>query len=691
MIYAGNGPEKTHVEVPMKLKRIAFGAGVCMIFVLALNGRLNSGQCRSSSIGPVRAWNTFLGVGGEETGGKSVAVDGSGNMYITGYSHSTWGNPIRPFSGGPSDAFVAKLDPNGAFLWNTFLGGNYGDSGIGIAVDGSGNVYIAGGSLTSWGNPIRSFSGYSDAFVAKLDPSGVLLWNTFLGGDNRDDGSPIDYGEGIVVDGSGNVYIAGDSNASWGDPIRSFSVSSDAFVAQLDTSGTLRWNTFLGGSESPYSEERAGGIAVDSLGDVYVTGESGSSWGNPIRPYSSYGDAFAAKLDSSGGLLWNTFLGGNLDNDAGRGIAVDRSGNVYVTGYSYVTWGNPICPGSDGSSEAFVAKLDFSGVLQWNTFHGGIDPAHPDRNITDERGEEIAVDGSGNIYFTGTYVWGVLVFYELHSEGSDAVVAKLDSNGVLQWDMFLGRDKEYVFDYGHGIAVEGSGNVCITGQSDSSWGNPIRPFVGGYDNAFVAKIVTPSMTVTTPAGGEAWNIGTTQGIHWTSSDLSGNVNIQLLKGTSNLGAIATGVPARNGAYPWRAGYLKNGTIVAGGSDYRISVVSAAGRSVKAISDGFFSLIKSRISVTSPVNGTIWNRNSVQRITWTYKAVSGAVDIFLYRYGVLKGTIASAVPVSELGYSWTVGALNNGTTVPVGAGYSIAVKTADKKVVGKSRGTFTIRR
>ena len=169
------------------------------------------------------------------------------------------------------------------------------------------------------------------------------------------------------------------------------------------------------------------------------------------------------------------------------------------------------------------------------------------------------------------------------------------------------------------------------------------------------------------------------------------MNISLAKGGSNLGAIATKIPASDGFYNWKSGRLKNGTMVAVGSDYLISVVSADAESVKGTSDGYFSLIKPKLSIISPLNGTIWSRNSVQRIVWTYKAVSGNVDIFLYRYGVLKGTIAAAIPVGDLGYSWTVGALSSGPTVPVGAGYSIAVKSVDIKAVGKSRGTFSIRR
>jgi M6 family metalloprotease-like protein len=199
------------------------------------------------------------------------------------------------------------------------------------------------------------------------------------------------------------------------------------------------------------------------------------------------------------------------------------------------------------------------------------------------------------------------------------------------------------------------------------------------------------ITVTSPAGGEAWIIGSTQAISWFSSGVSGNLNINLYKGTSNLGAIATNVPVGNGVYNWKAGYLRSGTRVAVGSTYRVSIASAVNKSIAAISNGYFSLVKPKISVKTPANGANWTINSVQRITWTYSAVSGTVNIFLYRYGVLKGQVADSVPVSDLGFFWTVGSLTTGTTVPSGAGYSVRVTTSDGKVSGKNGGTFTIRR
>jgi len=172
-------------------------------------------------------------------------------------------------------------------------------------------------------------------------------------------------------------------------------------------------------------------------------------------------------------LQWNTFLGGS-NNDYGHGIAVDAGGNVYVTGYSKDSWGSPVRAHS-GSADAFVAKLNNNGSLQWNTFLGG---------SNNDFGHDIAADAGGNAYVTGgsDASWDSPV--RAHSGGSDAFVAKLCSDGGLLWNTFLGSSK---YDFGHNIAVNAGGNAYVTGVSDASWDTPLRPHSGGSD-AFVVKL-----------------------------------------------------------------------------------------------------------------------------------------------------------------------------------------------------------
>jgi hypothetical protein len=282
---------------------------------------------------------------------------------------------------------------------------------------------------------------------------------------------------------------------------------------------------------------------------------------------------------------------------------------------------------------------------------------------------------------------------------TDVFVAKVDASGTaLVYCGYIGGTGSEFHDFGNGIAVDNTGNAYVTGYTASTQDS--FPVIGGPDltfngrtDAFVAKISysLTTLKVTSPAGGEAWIIGTTQGISWLSSGVSGNLNIYLFKGTSNLGAIATGIPVSNGVYNWKAGYLKTGLKVPAGSLYKISIVSAANKKIKATSQAYFSLVKPKISVKTPTLGTIWKISSIQRITWTFTAVSGTVNIFLYKDGALKGQVADSIPVGDLGFLWTVGALIGGTSVPSGTGYQVRVTTSDGKVTGKSRGTFTIKR
>ena len=308
-------------------------------------------------------WNTFLGGSGGE-GEGAIAVDGSGNIYVTGGGDATWGSPVSAYTAG-YDAFVVKLNSSGGLIWNTFLGGSGFDYDSAIAVDGSGNAYVAGYSNAAWQGtnpPVRAYTAGEDAFTAKLDSSGGLTWSTFLGG------SGIDEGHGIAVDGNGNIYLGGGSNAAWGLPVRAYTASGDAFTARLDSSGALTWNTFLGGSGLDDSWT----IAVDGSGNVYVEGRSNATWQGtnpPVRAYTAGSDAFAVKLDSGGALTWNTFLGGSEIDDS-YAIAVDGSGNVYVAGDSNAAWGSPVRAYTAGF-DAFTVKLNSNGGLTWNTFLGG--------------------------------------------------------------------------------------------------------------------------------------------------------------------------------------------------------------------------------------------------------------------------------------------------------------------------------
>jgi hypothetical protein len=448
------------------------------------------------TIDPTLAWHTFLGGSGSDTG-TAIAVDGSGNVYVSGVSTATWGSPVQAYNGGSTDAFVTKLDSSGNLVWQTFVGGIGSDQATEIAVDSSGNVYLAGDSTATWGSPVQAYSTGFDAFAAKLDPStGSVTWNTFMGG------SGVDRGTALAVDGDGNAYVAGQSSATWGSPVRTYSAGDDVFAVKLNAStGSLTWQTFLGTT----GNDTAFDIAVDEGGInplPVVLGVSNGAWGcSPtactMRAYNGAGnDVFVAKLNSSGALTWNTFLGGTGIDQAG-GIAVDTiSGGIYVAGSSSTTWDSPVRAHS-GGFDAFVTRLSSSGNLNWNTFLGSSSIDH---------GNAITVDSSANVFVAGesSAAWDcspTTCTARAYTADNDAFVAGLDVSGDLIWNTFLGGSGS---EDGNAIAIDGTGNVYVAGNSSATWGSPVRPYTATID-AFAAKLGPPVVISSMRAGASPTN------------------------------------------------------------------------------------------------------------------------------------------------------------------------------------------
>jgi hypothetical protein len=398
-------------------------------------------------------WNTFLGGTGADTG-SSITADGSGNVFVAGFSSATWGTPVRAYTATGNDALIAKLDSAGNLLWNTFLGANGTDSGNSIAVDSSGNVFVAGRSAAAWSCPVactvRAYTSSSDAFVAKLSAStGSLTWNTFLG----DSGS--DETDGLVLDGSGNIYVVGFSSITWGSPVQPYTASIDAFVAKLDAaSGSLTWNTFLGGS----SQDLGKSIALDGSGNIYVSGNSTATWGSPLRAYTTLDDGFAAKINASGVLTANTFVGSS-DIDSGNSIAVDGSGNVYVTGTSGATWESPVRAYSTGN-DAFAAKLDLTPPTVISSICINVNPtnrAHVSFTVTFS--ETVTGVDTADFSLTTTGVTGASISSVTGSGATRTVTVSTGSgNGTIRLNV---SDNDTIIDAASnplGGAGAGNGN-----------------------------------------------------------------------------------------------------------------------------------------------------------------------------------------------------------------------------------------
>jgi hypothetical protein len=387
-------------------------------------------------------YSTYLG-GSDSEYARGIAVDTSGNAFVTGITFSS-DFPTTPgafqttLGSGDVDAFVTELNPTGSGLvYSTYLGGSFYDESDGIAVDTSGHAYVTGftdsndfpttpGAFQTTNHPNGIYS--DDAFVTELNPTGSgLVYSTFLGG------SVIDRGYGIVVDTSGNAYLTGltyssDFPTTAGAFQTTLSGGLDAFVTELNPTGSgLVYSTYLGGSF-----DTAGyGIALDTAGNAYVTGITGSqdfptTAGAFQRTFGGIIDAFVTKLNPTGsGLIYSTYLGGSA-YETENGIAVNTSGNAYVTGLTYST-NFPTTAGAfqttfaGGDDDAFVTKLSPTGShLLYSTYLGSSD---------EENGSGIAVDTSSNFYVVGTTDSSAFpttpgAFQTTYGGGNDAFVAK---------------------------------------------------------------------------------------------------------------------------------------------------------------------------------------------------------------------------------------------------------------------------
>jgi hypothetical protein len=477
----------------------------------------------------VLSYSTYLGGSGSESG-FGIAVDADGNAYVTGYAGSipTTSGAFQPALRGSLNAFVTKLNSAGsALVYSTFLGGSGTDGGAGIAVDTSGNAYITGGTSSTdfpttagafqTACALGAFGSCQDAFVTKLNPNGSgLIYSTYLGG------SAYDYGSGIAVDSSESAYVAGNTNSAnfpttqnafqttfgGGPTDPNFGPPPDAFVTKLNPAGSgLIYSTYLGGDD----QDTGQGIAVDTSGIAYVAGYTRSikfpTTFGAFQPVFGGGlwDAFVTKVDSTGStLVYSTYLGGS-GFDQAFAIAVDDRGHAYITGRTGSAFPivNAFQSSSGGGFDAFVTKLDLTGsALVYSTYLGG---------SSGEEGEGIAVDLQGNAYVTGVtdstnFPTTLGAFQPAHAggNGQDAFVTKLGPSGsALVYSSYLGGSG---YEVGFAIAVDRRGNAYVTGETNSfdfrTTPGAFSPIFNGFQDAFVAKITDIALPLPSATGSQ---------------------------------------------------------------------------------------------------------------------------------------------------------------------------------------------
>ncbi|MGQ4876720.1 MAG: SBBP repeat-containing protein [Promethearchaeia archaeon] len=345
------------------------------------------------------AWNKTFGKANLDIG--YCIIGNSGNIFVSGYLNNSINNSY--------DVLLLKYDSSGNLIWNTIWGGSEYDVGYGVAVDGSGFIYLSGTTKSI------GAGGSKDVLLLKYSSSGPSSWSKTW------DGYASEYGYDVITDNSDNIYVTGIINIA--------GKKKDALLLKYDSSGALIWSVNWGGTEI----ENGYGVVCDNFGNIYVTGTT-ESYGNGEN------DVFLLKYNPSGNLIWNKTWGGGID-DRGYGIAVDNLGNIYITGITE-SYGA-------GLEDVFLLKYNSSGTLIWDKTWGGSD---------DDEGYSVAVDSSGNIYITGnTWSYG--------NGANDVILLKYNSDGsLLSSTNWGGADS----DEGYDIAFDGSDNLYIVGSTSSS-------------------------------------------------------------------------------------------------------------------------------------------------------------------------------------------------------------------------------
>lgn len=337
------------------------------------------------------------------------------------------------------------------FDWAISAGGKLHDKVRGLAVDPSGNILVTGEFTgeAAFGDIQLKAAGSMDFFVAKVSPGGKFLWVRSGGG------SKIDRGYAVAADGQGNCVVTGhfeSPDAVFGSHKPPLAGDYDAFAAKYDARGELVWFQAFGGKGYDYGH----GVGTDDAGNAVVTGAltgagmlSGQAIGEP-----GPSRIFAIKFDPAGKVAWHRVATGT-GNSTGHGIAVDRAGNSFVGG----AHGGPgslagVGFGAKPGRDIFVAKLDPAGKVAWIHDGFGSDSA---------MAHEICADEAGRVWVSGMFNEKLKTgMGEQASQGvSDLLMAALDSSGRRLWTKTAGGPK---IDYGLGVATDGKGNAFLTGS-----------------------------------------------------------------------------------------------------------------------------------------------------------------------------------------------------------------------------------
>ena len=553
----------------------------------------------------------YTGSGWNWDEANAIALDSSGNVYVTGFCYNY---------GTSRDYTTIKYDNAGVEQWVALYNGpidHSNDWANAIALDSSGNIYVTGRSAVTG----ASFY-YSDYATIKYDNSGVEQWvATYNGPGNEDDEAYA-----IAVDSSDNIYVTGSSYGSGTD--------YDYTTIKYNSSGVEQWVARYNGPEN--SGDGATAIVLDSSANVYVTGVS-----NGLG--SSY-DYVTIKYNNSGVEQWVATYNCPEDTSGGvNAIAIDNSGNVYINGYTNFIGGTTI-------------KYNDSGIEQWEIKYSTIPNA-------------MTVDGSGNVYVTG--YWGSAYNHDYETiKYSQDKIRVVTPNGEDIWQTGSTHDITWLSGCYVGSSVritlykDNMYLTAITSDTENddsySWYIPTYFELGDnykiritsnsdnsmYDYSDNNFTIARGITVTSPNGDEIWTKGSKQTITWASAGLYSYIRITLYKSDFYQLSVNTST-SNDGLYDW----IIPGSIIPG-NDYKVKITSNSDSSMYDFSDNNFSIIES-VTVVSPNGGENLTIGTTRDITWTSSVDLGSsLRITLYKSGVYYSTITNYTE-NNGSYSWTI--------------------------------------
>lgn len=513
-----------------------------------------------------QSWQWARRAGGPEgdtLGG--LGLDAEGYSYVVGtYQDEVTFNATTFSNGQNRGFFIAKSTALGALQWAAQGNGSGEFLTAAIAVDAGGTCFVTGsfnGSVNFAGVTLTSEGGY-DLFIAKYSSFGILQWAKRAGG------SGDDIARGVAIDSSGNVLITGSfsSVATIGGTELLSSGSTDAFVAKYDPLGGVIWGARGGG---PGADD-AFGVASDGNGNAYITGMFTGAATFGSNTITSNGadvtDIFVAKFSAAGAAQWGTKAGG-AGSDAGLAIAADRFGNSYVTGFfNGVATFDVTSMTSSGGRDIFLTKLDGTGVIRWSERSGG---------ELDDEGRAIALDFVGNSYLTGFFTDsarfdGTRI---IGAGGADVFTAKYDGSGGFGFVKSAGGTAA---EMGNAIGVIGNGEFIVGGTFDStSVFSGISLTSGGASDIFVARLGASSTILTSEIIGSPFCPGSSIVIGFSTTGVFADNNVFTAQLSDSTGSFAS--PRSIGTLNGTGGGVINTSApstISTGTRYRIRVVSS---------------------------------------------------------------------------------------------------------------------